>query len=114
MRVVVEVAIAVNQRHNRFKTFPHFSRKPPKFIGLSSLTLKGKCKVEGKEIIISGDIDGDKTSIPCNQDGLFTIDVDVKNKEEGRSLILEQSDNEGNTTTVGVHLGKFCLYPGRC
>ena len=60
-----------------------------------------------KIVMIYGDITDDETSTPCEEDGTFSTDVDVKNKEEGRSIILEQSDNKGNTTKVSVHLGKF-------
>ena len=57
--------------------------------------------------MIYGDINGAETSTPCEEDGTFSTDVDVKNKEEGRSIILEQADAKGNTAKVSVHLGKF-------
>ena len=57
--------------------------------------------------MIYGDITGAETSTPCEEDGTFSTDVDVKNREEGRSLILEQADAKGNTTKLSVHLGKF-------
>ena len=60
--------------------------------GLYSLTLEGKCEFGAQDVMIYGDITGAETSTPCEEDGTFSTDVDVKNKEEGRSLILEQSD----------------------
>ena len=75
--------------------------------GLSSLTLEGECEAGGTDVTVSGDIDGDETSTPCGEDGMFSTDVDIVDREEGRGLILEQSDDAGNTSTISVHLGKF-------
>ena len=55
--------------------------------GLSSLTLEGKCEFGATDVMIYGDINGAETSTPCEEDGTFSADVDVRNKEAGRSII---------------------------
>ena len=75
--------------------------------GLYSLTLEGECEFGATDVMIYGDINGAETSTPCEEDGTFSTDVDVKNREEGRSIILEQADSKGNSAKVSVHLGKF-------
>ena len=63
--------------------------------GLSSLTLEGECEFGATDVMIYGDINGAETSTPCNEDGTFSTDVDVKDKEEGRSLYPRASRFQG-------------------
>ena len=75
--------------------------------GLSSITLEGECEVGGTPVTISGDIDGDDISTTCSEDGTFSAEIDVTNREEARIVTLEQSDTEGNNSVTIVHFGKF-------
>ena len=56
--------------------------------------------------MIYGDITGAETSTPCNEDGTFATDVDVKDKR-GKITHPRASGCQGNTAKVSVHLGKF-------
>ena len=49
--------------------------------GLSSLTLEGECEFGATDVMIYGDITGAETSTPCEEDGTFSTDVDVKIKK---------------------------------